>query len=127
MNMKQIAKLLTAGVLAMAAAPAMSLARVHHPVQAAPISLSAATSTTPNVTKPKHTLSTQKRSRTGLASRKHTSLSTRKHSTLSTRAKHSSLSTRKHTALSSKKHSHTTLGTTPGHKSTKLSSKKTGM
>jgi hypothetical protein len=133
MNMKQIAKLMTAGVLAMAAAPSMSLARMHQPVQAASLtSLSASTITTPAVSKSKaahKTLSTHAKRSLHLATtaRKHTALSTRKHSSLSTRAKHTSLSTRKHSMLFAHKRSHTTLGTTLGHKSTKLSSKKTGM
>ena len=45
MNMKQLAKLMAAGVLAMAAVPAISLAHTHRHVQAIAPSLSATTTT----------------------------------------------------------------------------------
>jgi len=120
MNMQQIAKLVTAGVLAMAAAPAMSLARTHHPVQAA--SLSATTVSKAHTAGSKHahtTLSTSTKHSTHAATTK------RKSTTLSTHAKHTKLSTKsKHSTLSKSKHSTSAMSTQAGHKSTKLSSKK---
>jgi hypothetical protein len=105
MNMQQLAKLVTAGVLAMAAAPAMSLARTHHPVQ--PTSLSATAVSKAHTASSKHST--------------HMAASTHKSTKLSTHAKHTKLFTHaKHSKLSKSKHSHTALS----HKSTKLSSKK---
>jgi hypothetical protein len=122
MNLKQIAKLVSAGVLAMAVAPAMSLARTHHPVQAAPSSLSATTVTTPKISKAKH-------AHTSLVSKvkpaTHMTAASHKHTALVSHSKHKLLSTRaKHAVLSTHKRTHATLSATSVHKSTKLSAKK---
>ena len=123
MNMKQLAKLMAAGVLAMAAVPAISLAHTHRHVQAIAPSLSATTTTS--------LVSTTKHPRSSLVSRKHTSLSvTRKsHKALShRRTAHTALShrTTRHSALSHRTSKHTALSHL-SHKATKLSSKKTGL
>jgi hypothetical protein len=52
MNLKQLAKLMTAGVLAMAAVPAIGFARSHHPLSAtAPTLMASTTTRTPSARK----------------------------------------------------------------------------
>jgi hypothetical protein len=123
MNMKQLAKLMAAGVLAMTTVPAISFAHTHHHVQAIAPSLSA-TTTTPMTSTVKHT-------RTSLVSRKRTGLSVsgKSHKALShRRTAHTALShrTTRHSALSHRTSKHTALSHL-SHKATKLSSKRAGL
>lgn len=113
MNMKQLAKLIAGGVLAMAAVPAISLARTHHPVQAIAPSLSA-TTITPMT-------STLKHSRVALSAKKHRVLSA--HKKTAKALVHRGV---KRAALSHRTRSHAALSSA-ARKATKLSSRKTGL